>query len=1416
MKRTILSLALLMLCFPVLSQDCYNVYLGLDSYIAQGGPEAVFWELVDNENTLIESGVAQYSMNDPYYDQVLCLEPGCYTLNAEVNGFFNPLGIEAYLESDNGEINDLMISMLDLGLAIEFCVSAPAVDCPETISFEQVGEECAVYIATVDGYDGPVIWDATGFGAFDGDESYMFDFWNEGVYDVCATILTDDCETTICTSITIDCFDNCELYVGLEQETDCGPFLFYGENENPELPIWWWVEGLNIQSEGSYFTFMPEEAGVYTVCASNESELCPWGDVSCFTIEVPEGCFAQECPETISFQQVGEECAVYIAAVDGYEGPVIWEATGFDTFEGNESYMFDFWNEGVYEVCATIISDDCETTICNTITIDCFNECEVDVFVSEFDCGIEFDVDWTNADWFGWYVDGLLVSEMDLGFSFFPEVYGTYDLCFVYESIECGGQEWCYNYTPSEECFAQSCELYVTVVEETDCAFVFYGENENPDLPIWWWVEGLNIQNEGPFFTFSPDEPGEYTICASNESELCPWGNVTCYTVEVPEGCFSEECEFEIIVDQFDCGSFFVSLDGDYDESGVNWYLDEELYMESSGFTNVNLPNNGAYQLCVTYESEDCSTEQCVTLYAEGCVEECTEVQGSMTSWVSEGGPVYVDWTLYTAEEEVLLNGIEQFSEDDPVAFIDFCLEEGCYIYEVFNPNGELDSESFSVGLGGVLGLVEVTNLIQLDQYIVFEFCVESTLGYPEGDCPDPEIWAGGNCGEWAFEIGSFQEGEQAIWSFGDGTVMEGGHFITHEFDEPGSYDVCVEFWSDECEGVYACTTIYVEDCVNSCDVDVYVTEMDCSIIFDAATVPSDNYGWYVNGELVSENELALFFDPEYAGYYEFCLVYENEECGTQEWCYSTVFEEDCFSDECFLEITYTMNDDCGPFVFLGATYDPNTPIWWWVEGQNIESEGNAFTFMPEEAGVYTICAGIETPECPFGTTECITIEVPEGCFETEDCTLYGEVEALTCDVWLLELGGNLPWEVIPGIWLDNEYYGQGMSATFLLEPGWHTVCAGYESEACEGEVEWCTEFYVEECECPYYVESWVDGCQVFLEIPQADPNAEVLWEVNGVTYEGGSVLDVIVSENGYYTGCAVYNDPFCQDLVLCFDFGIDGCEEETDCFLQVDYQLIEGTTYLFEANAPDNATVWWSINDEVIESGNLFDYEFNAFGQYEICAFYETPECPEGVWECVNIVVADEFDCTPVVIYFDAIDELDVDVDIEYIIEGLGFELEGLITIQEECGSTILELCVPDGCYQVTMSLEEFEDLALYLAIFIDNGLPIEYDIDFLNQTVTIEMGVNDDCATDIASAELESLSLFPNPVNETLNVVYPNGNNDQWMIFDSKGSLVEQGNLNEFGVLKLNTSHLESGAYVLRIEGNTKVLTQRFQVIH
>ncbi|MCH2198237.1 MAG: T9SS type A sorting domain-containing protein [Flavobacteriales bacterium] len=726
MKRTILSLALLMLCFPVLSQDCYNVYLGLDSYISQDGPEAVFWELVDSDDALVESGVAQYSMNDPYYDQVLCLQPGCYTLNAEVNGFFNPMGIEAYLESDIGEINDLMISMLDLGLAIEFCLSAPAVNCPETISFEQVGDECAVYIATVDGYDGPVIWDATGFGAFDGDESYVFDFWNEGVYDVCATILTDDCETTICTSINVDCFDNCELYVGLEQESDCGPFVFYGENENPDLPI------------------------------------------------------------------------------------------------------------------------------------------------------------------------------------------------------------------------------------------------------------------------------------------------------------------------------------------------------------------------------------------------------------------------------------------------------------------------------------------------------------------------------------------------------------------------------------------------------------------------------------------------------------------------------------------------------------------WWWVEGQNIESEGNVFTFMPEEAGVYTICAGIETPECPFGTTECITIEVPEGCFETEDCTLYGEVEALTCDVWLLELSGNLPWEVIPGIWLDNEYYGQGMSATFLLEPGWHTVCAGYESEACEGEVEWCTEFYVEECECPYYVESWVDGCQVFLEIPQADPNAEVLWEVNGVTYEGGGILDVIVSENGYYTGCAVYNDPFCQDLVLCFDFGIDGCEEETGCFLQVSNQLIEGTTYLFEANAPDNATVWWTINDEVVDSGNLFDYEFNAFGQYDICAFYETPECPEGVLECVNIVVADEFDCTPVVIYFDAVEGLDVDVDIEYIIEGLGFELEGMITIQEECGSTILELCVPDGCYQVTMSFEEFEDLALYLAIFIDNGLPIEYDIDLLNQTVTIEMGVNDDCATDIASAELESLSLFPNPVNETLNVIYPNDNNEEWMIFDSKGSLVEQGNLNEFGVLKLNTSHWKSGVYVLHIEGDTKVLTQRFQVVH
>ena len=132
---------------------------------------------------------------------------------------------------------------------------------------------------------------------------------------------------------------------------------------------------------------------------------------------------------------------------------------------------------------------------------------------------------------------------------------------------------------------------------------------------------------------------------------------------------------------------------------------------------------------------------------------------------------------------------------------------------------------------------------------------------------------------------------------------------------------------------------------------------------------------------------------------------------------------------------------------------------------------------------------------------------------------------------------------------------------------------------------------------------------------------------------------------------------------------------------LVVDYEWIEGTTYIFEAESnQEGAPIGWIVNGEYIESGDVFDWTFDEPGVYEVCAIIETELCPLGVQSCVNLVVPSADDCTEVIITIDVEGDLLSDLDIAYELEGLDFPFGGDFTIYESCGSTIISFCIPDA----------------------------------------------------------------------------------------------------------------------------------------
>ncbi len=50
-----------------------------------------------------------------------------------------------------------------------------------------------------------------------------------------------------------------------------------------------------------------------------------------------------------------------------------------------------------------------------------------------------------------------------------------------------------------------------------------------------------------------------------------------------------------------------------------------------------------------------------------------------------------------------------------------------------------------------------------------------------------------------------------------------------------------------------------------------------------------------------------------------------------------------------------------------------------------------------------------------------------------------------------------------------------------------------------------------------------------------------------------------------------------------------------------------------------------WSINDSLVTTAEVFEFEAPQAGSYEICGLFETPDCPTGGEECIVLEIADD-----------------------------------------------------------------------------------------------------------------------------------------------------------------------------------------------
>ncbi|RZS93259.1 hypothetical protein [Aquimarina brevivitae] len=200
--------------------------------------------------------------------------------------------------------------------------------------------------------------------------------------------------------------------------------------------------------------------------------------------------------------------------------------------------------------------------------------------------------------------------------------------------------------------------------------------------------------------------------------------------------------------------------------------------------------------------------------------------------------------------------------------------------------------------------------------------------------------------------------------------------------------------------------------------------------------------------------------------------------------------------------------------------------------------------------------------------------------------------------------------------------------------PGTYFVCIKYQSPTCTQEIPFCQQIVVEEfCPIMEFTFEQEPGTTSYTFVADFE-------FIDRINYEW-SVDDVVIA-----TGGQNGNNTILQDLApglhnVCIKYENNTCPQGTGFCREIRVEPIcpdlffiaeqDGTNpaYNFFADfaGMNDITYNWTINGEFIETDggpdgdNTLFFQFNP-GTYQVCITTETPDCPNGVQFCEEIVI--------------------------------------------------------------------------------------------------------------------------------------------------------------------------------------------------
>lgn len=941
-----------------------------------------------------------------------------------------------------------------------------------------------------------------------------------------------------------DCESTCPEDYGSVMYKQCGCFGFeIGSFVEGENVIWDWGDG-SVSEGGHFAEHCYYQNGVYEVSAFYVSPDC---EGETYTIEVVVECF-NICNLEVDFEQ--NECGQGVYEAFDYEDGVtlVWYvdtdneayATGVDMINVN-------LEPGEHFVCVSYESENCPESVnwCFEFVVDDCDGCPSDAgFWAQEECGcfvyeIGSFVEGESVDWYfgdeGEIIDGGHIEDFCFGEN------GTYIVTANYSSPLCEGQT--YTFEVEVDCFINECDLDVEVVDLGCGSFVFEASNFPEGANIHWYVDTDNTlyADDTHIIDVLFEEEGVHWVCAFYVTADCPEGVEWCTEFEV-ELC-EEGCPTGIWMSEaFDCGCYEFEIGSFVEGESVIWYWGDGSETMGGHYAEHCYEEEGEYIITAWYTSPQCEG----MLYTLGianvdCEEECVPLVFGLDSDVAEGGPTYLMWNIFN-ENGILVDGICQYSEEMPYCDFSACLYEGCYTLSIWSATDFNQDEYFGLflpeGIDVVADSYDYTEGVYLleVQFSVLGGCEE------EDDCPNPEeVWVGNmeDCGCYGFEIGSFVEGEEVDWYFGDGTTIEnGGHFVEHCFPN-GVWTVTAWYESPNCEGAEYLVAVVEVNCSEDCFLEVSYDQIDNDSFLFMAEVPEGAIVTWDFGDGTSET--ANVADHTYeVGWYTVCASYETEDCPLTISCFDIDVVD--IDGDCPEEIWQSAGFECGCFEFEIGSFEEGEEVMWDFGDGNMYDGGHYVDYCYEVDGEYVVTAWYTSPLCEgmFYTFEVVHADC-------DPCDLEVEVIDEGCGTFILE-AYDFPENAVLFWAIDDVIIAENTHIIDLVfeEEGQYEVEIYYETPDCPNGVFVTVVLYAEPCnDCPQelYVGDANDcGCFEF-EIGPFVEGESVDWDFGDgeIALDEGHYITHCYEVDGLYIGTVIYTSPLCPDgIILSFTVEVD------------------------------------------------------------------------------------------------------------------------------------------------------------------------------------------------------------------------------------------------------------------------------------